>query len=295
MIPLYKLEKFPRSLRLRKIAKIFGEAEYRLNMNIELSIEEYQYLVHVLEFLLPDSDFSPKIVHVIGDALRTLHVLCPSQRQDLIRVLNTIRHLLLIETGQTLADWDFIDYTGKLDPEKRRCFQGMRVYLEDIRSPFNVGSMFRTAESFGVEKIFLSPWCADPNHPRAARTAMGCVSVLTWERLSLDRKLEAPVFSMEGTLEIEEYPCFALETGGTRLEDFTFPLKGILIVGSEELGVSPEALAIADASLGRVSIPTYGTKGSLNASVAFGIAIQSWAAALAKGISIEYPPPSRVQ
>lgn len=271
MIPLYKLEKFPRSLRLRKIAKTFGEAEYRLSMGIDLSLEDYRYLVQVMEFLMPDPDFSPEIVQVIGEALKTLPILCPPQRQDLIRVLNTIRHLLLSETGKTPADWDFIDYTGTLDPAKRRCFPGMRVYLEDIRSPFNVGAMFRTAESFGVEKIFLSPWCADPNHPRAARTAMGCVSVLGWERLSLD----------EGREGILEGPCFALETGGTRLEDFTFPLKATLIVGSEELGVSPEALALADASLGRVSIPTYGTKGSLNASVAFGIAIQSWAAALA--------------
>ncbi|MDR1029306.1 MAG: TrmH family RNA methyltransferase [Treponema sp.] len=237
-------------------------------MGIDLSLEDYKYLVQVMEFLMPDPAFSPGIVQVIGEALKTLQSLCPSQRQDLIRVLNRIRHLLLRETGQAPADWDFIDYSGRLDPEKRRCFPGMRVYLEDIRSPFNVGAMFRTAESFGVEKLFLSPFCADPNHPRAARTAMGCVSVLDWERLSLDKGLEAP--------------RFALETGGTRLEDFTFPLKGTLIVGSEELGVSPEALALADASLGRVSIPTYGTKGSLNASVAFGIALQSWAATLAK-------------
>jgi TrmH family RNA methyltransferase len=50
-----------------------------------------------------------------------------------------------------------------------------------------------------------------------------------------------------------------------------------MIVGSEELGVSPQALAAADASLGRVSIPTWGAKGSLNVSVAFGIALQAWA------------------
>ncbi|GHU63326.1 hypothetical protein FACS189445_6570 [Spirochaetia bacterium] len=55
-----------------------------------------------------------------------------------------------------------------------------------------------------------------------------------------------------------------------------------MILGSEELGVSPQALAAADASLGRLSIPTYGAKGSLNVSVAFGIALQAWAAVLAK-------------
>ncbi|MDR0722435.1 MAG: TrmH family RNA methyltransferase [Treponema sp.] len=280
MIPLYKLEKFPPSLRLRKIVKIFGEAEYRLSLGIDLSTEDYRYLVHILELLTPDPGFAPGITQAINDAYRTLKTGSPLQGQDLSCVLNTIRHFLLAETGQAPADWDFIDHTGRLDPEKRCCFPGMRVYLEDIRSPFNVGAIFRTAESFGVETIFLSPWCADPNHPRAARTAMGCVSILAWERLSPDKGLES-TFSCEG-------PCFALETGGIELGDFTFPLQGTLIVGSEELGVSPQALAVADASLGRVSIPTYGTKGSLNASVAFGIALQSWAAVLAK---VCYPCP----
>jgi TrmH family RNA methyltransferase len=134
--------------------------------------------------------------------------------------------------------------------------------------------MFRAAESFGAEKIWLSPLCADPRHKRAERSAMGCVDILQWERLSSDPFATAlgastPVF-FKG-------PIFALETGGTLLGDFAFPPQGILIVGSEELGVSPEALAAADASLGRVSIPTWGAKGSLNVSVAFGIVMWAWA------------------
>ncbi|MDR0629588.1 MAG: TrmH family RNA methyltransferase [Treponema sp.] len=279
MIPLYKLEKFPPSLKWRKIAKIFGEAEYRLSRGIDLSAEDYGYLVHILELLTPDPGFAG-ITRALKDAYRTLKTRSPRERQDVSRILNTIRHFLLAKTGQAPADWDFIDHTGRLDPEKRRYFPGMWVYLEDIRSPFNVGAIFRTAESFGVERIFLSPWCADPNHPRAARTAMGCVSIVAWERLSPDTGLES-ILSGESS-------CFALETGGTELADFTFPLQGTLIVGSEELGVSPHALAVADASLGRVSIPTYGAKGSLNASVAFGIALQSWAGALSK---VRYPCP----
>jgi TrmH family RNA methyltransferase len=168
-------------------------------------------------------------------------------------------------TGRYPADWDFdaAGPEGGLDALRRRIFPGMQVYLEDIRSPFNVGAMFRCAESFGVEKIWLSPLCADPNHPRAARTAMGCVGVLPWKRLELAKT---------------GGPFFALETGGIPLEEFSFPRQGVLIAGSEELGVSPAALAAADASLGRVSIPTFGAKGSLNVSVAFGIVMHAWAA-----------------
>jgi TrmH family RNA methyltransferase len=279
MIPFYKLEKLPRSLQLRKISKLFEEFEYRLSAGEDWSRGEYAYFVTILELLAKDSIFLPETARVIRDAATTLkNIVNPSDRassprpyQKLIRPLNTIRHILLSEIGRSPADWDFIDHTGRLDPQKRRCFPGMWVYLEDIRAPFNVGAMFRTAESFGVEKIFLSSLCADPHHPRSERTAMGCVSVLWWERLSRDKGIE--------TLEV---PLFALETGGTKLGDFQFPSKGVMIVGSEELGVSPQALTAADASLGRVSIPTYGAKGSLNASVAFGIAMQAWAEALQK-------------
>ncbi|MDR3337749.1 MAG: TrmH family RNA methyltransferase, partial [Treponema sp.] len=181
------------------------------------------------------------------------------------RELSLVRQLLLSETGRQTADWDFYDDAGNLDPQKRRPFPGMAAYLEDIRSPYNVGAMFRSAESFGAERLWLSPLCADPLHPRAARTAMGCVAVLPWERLPLEKLAR-------------DYPLFALETGGIPLANFPFPRRGIMITGSEELGVSPEALALADASLGRVTIPMYGAKGSLNVSVAFGIVMQAWAA-----------------
>jgi TrmH family RNA methyltransferase len=94
---------------------------------------------------------------------------------------------------------------------------------------------------------------------------MGCIDALPWER--------AEIAGLAG-------PFFALETGGTPLGEFPFPARGIMIAGSEELGVSPEALAAADASLGRVSIPSFGAKGSLNVSTAFGIAMQAWSSTL---------------
>jgi TrmH family RNA methyltransferase len=198
----------------------------------------------------------------------------PTDPARLRRSLNTLRHILLAETGRSQADWDFIDQRGQLDPAARRPFPGMLVYLEDIRSPFNVGAMFRTAESFGAEQLFLSPLCADPRHPRAARSAMGCVDLLPWERRDF--------FTAPGAeIAPPDCPLFALETGGTPLHRFEFPPRGLLIAGSEELGVSPPALAAADASLGRVSIPCYGAKGSLNVSTAFGIVMQAWAQALA--------------
>jgi TrmH family RNA methyltransferase len=104
---------------------------------------------------------------------------------------------------------------------------------------------------------------------------MGCVEVLPWERLP------AEPFS-PGSSAAFNCPVFALETGGAPLDSFSFPKAALIVVGSEELGVSPAALAAAGISAGRVTIPIYGAKGSLNVSTAFGIVMQKWAEHLAK-------------
>jgi TrmH family RNA methyltransferase len=280
MIPLHKLEQIPRSQRLRKIAKIFAVAELRLCNADPPTPAELSYLVDTLQLLTRDDLFPPAARQALSAALGSLQTGAPDDTADECRAstrraVNTVHHILLTATGKQTADWDFVDAGGSLDPQRRRPFPGMRVYLEDIRSPFNVGAMFRAAESFGVEKLYLSPLCADPAHPRAKRTAMGCTDILPWERLAA----ESPGLPLPFPQAFSQFPVFALETGGITIARFPFPKQAVMIVGSEELGVSPQALAVADASLGRLSIPTYGAKGSLNASVAFGIALQAWAAA----------------
>jgi TrmH family RNA methyltransferase len=279
MIPLYKLEKLPRNQKLRKIAKVFTMAENRLCFAIEkkggiFTAAEYAFFAQAAELLAADGLFPPEARKVFIEAAGIFNaaiqdiqsLLSASDAAGLRRALNCVKHILLSETGREQADWDFTVSDGRLDPAQRQIFEGVWVYLEDIRSPFNVGAMFRTAESFGVQKIILSPFCADPRHRRAERTAMGCIDIVPWER----RELFAS--------DILPCPVFALETGGVPLTEFPFPRRGLLIAGSEELGVSPRALAAADVSLGRVSIPCYGAKASLNVSVAFGIAMQAWAA-----------------
>jgi TrmH family RNA methyltransferase len=282
MIPVYKLKKLPRSQRLRKLARVFGEVEYRLGLGESLPPSAAVFLGEALALLAGETFASPAAAPAVAAAAAVIQEAAASMTREsasanpadgpLPRALNTVRHVLLAETGRQTADWDFIDYQGRLDPERRRSFPGMRVYLEDIRSPYNVGAMFRAAESFGAEKIYLSPLCADPCHPRASRTAMGCVDVLPWERV-------------ERLAGLGEGPYFALETGGVPLPEFRFPAGAVLLAGSEELGLSPEALELAGGSLGRVTIPVYGVKGSLNVSVAFGIVMQAWAASRGSAIN----------
>jgi len=285
MIPFYKLEKLPRTQKLRKITKILSMAENRLLLATEKSLKilsagEFSFFTDAAKLLAKDALFPSETQKLFMEAADIFQTALNNYNIDvynsnsaditaIIRTLNNIKHILMTETGNEQADWDFTTSDGQLDVKKRQISEGMWIYLEDIRSPFNVGAIFRTAESFGIEKIILSPFCADPNHTRAKRTAMGCIDIIPWERRNLfDPLEEEPIDS--------SVPVFALETGGASINEFTFPNRGILIAGSEELGVSPRALAAADASLGRVSIPCYGTKASLNVSVALGIALQVW-------------------
>jgi TrmH family RNA methyltransferase len=190
------------------------------------------------------------------------------------RATSALRHELLRALSAEPAEWDFVSTeTGALDRSATRVLP-LTVYLEDLRAPFNVGSIFRTAEAFGAERILLSPRTPLPTHPRAEKTSMGAGRALPWEVAALS--------SLRGSNGV-----FGLELGGAPISEFAFPRRGTVLVGSEELGLSPEALALADAGLGRVSIPLAGAKRSINVSVAFGILMQAWVAS----VSREQPKP----
>jgi RNA methyltransferase, TrmH family len=255
MIPLSKLAKLAPKHRMRKTALVLGELERELLSGQAIDPGALSSWISGLAELLTREEDCPQAVRLAAAALGTV----PS---DLIRSIHDLRHSLLAATGQAPADWDLLDpRTGKPDSATRRLLPGLRAYLDDLRSPFNVGSVFRTADAFGLEELILSPSCADPAHPRAQRSAMGAVDLVPWKRASLE--------SIANDMQI-----FALELGGTELEDFSFPARGIVVLGSEELGISREVKELCTS--GTVSIPMYGAKGSLNVAVAFGILMYGW-------------------
>lgn len=179
-----------------------------------------------------------------------------------IRFCNSLRHILLQNMNSEPAEWDLIVPGDRKAVSGKRDIRDFYLYLDDVRSPFNVGSIFRTAESFGIKEILLSEDTASPNHRRAIRSAMGTIAIVP------HRIVPAST--------LPDLPLFCLELGGTPLDSFTFPSRGILVIGSEEVGVSPYLLERAQRSLGRVSIPLGGLKGSLNVAVAAGIVLQKW-------------------
>ncbi len=170
-----------------------------------------------------------------------------------------IYYRVLSILGEEVADWDFFK-EGSLDGE-HRVVMPHRLLLDRIRSPYNIGAIFRSAESFGIEHIYLRE-CGDVDSPRCFRTSRGARDTVPYSIIS--------------SLDEVKGEMFALETGGVSLEDFEFPSEAVCVLGSEESGVSPDTLARCR---NRVSIPMLGAKGSINVSVAAGILMYSWSRA----------------
>ncbi len=255
----------------RKLALTFGALERDIlgiaEKGTEYSFKDLsrqEYTKQIARVLLKD----PKLSE---EAAKEIDQLIHAEPFDELRLCNVARNHLLAIIGTFPAEWDLViaphanpnDENGLV--RQRSFFPGTAVYAEDIRSPFNLGSIFRSAEAMGAEKVYISPFCTDPQQPRAIRSGMGCIETMGYTRCSLN---ELP----------EDLPVFALETGGTDINEFKFPKQGICIIGSEELGVSPQALARA--TYGRVTIPMKGLKASLNVGVAFGILMQKWVESL---------------
>lgn len=281
MIEPHKLNTLEPGQKRRKLALTFGALERDID-GIPEKGNEYSYKN------IPRADYTKMLAKIVvndpelpTDAKIELENLLSIEPFDVSaekRVCNIARNNLLSILGTFPAEWDLIiaphaapsDENGIV--KSRDFFPDVCVYAEDIRSPFNIGSIFRSAEAMGADKVFISPRCVDPEHTKSLRSGMGCVETMGFERKSIE---ELVSYSQENDI-----PIFVLETGGNEICDFNFPKKGICIIGSEELGVSPEALKAA--TYGRVSIPMKGLKASLNVGVAFGILMQKWVEALEK-------------
>ncbi len=261
MPELFKLNNIPKKQRCRKILRILESAEDSFVNNRPDEFLDAFYLKEILKIALQDLDF---------DAVEKIQSWIKEPSEENKRaIINFTRYELYKNLDISPAEWDLI--MPNASPEelanfRRKFFKNTFVYAEDIRTPFNIGSIFRTSESFGIEKIFLSKNSASPKNSKAKRTAMGCIDYMDWEIRDLD--------------DLPDLPIIALETGGTNINDFQFPDEGIIIIGSEELGVSPEALKKAGKNI--ITIPMYGIKASINVSNALGICLHKWCEHLAK-------------
>ncbi|TDD78652.1 RNA methyltransferase [Flavobacterium caseinilyticum] len=141
------------------------------------------------------------------------------------------------------------------------------LVLDDIRSLHNIGSVFRTADAFLIEKIYLCGITASPPNKEIHKTALGATETVAWEYRSnvIDvieqlKKADTTVLAIEQVESSIYLQDFEVEKGK----------KYALIFGNEVHGVSQDAIRMCDNS---IEIPQLGTKHSLNISVSTGIVV----------------------
>lgn len=139
------------------------------------------------------------------------------------------------------------------------------LVLDNVRSALNVGSAFRTADGFALQKIYLCGITAQPPHKEILKTAIGATDSVDWEYV------EDPTEAVQ-KLQADAWEVWAVEQAenSTSLEQF-HPNKNskiAVVFGNEVTGVADEVMDIVD---GALEIPQFGTKHSLNISVCVGI------------------------
>jgi len=244
MITKKKLTTLKERTRLRKISMVLHEAAVALTNGGEADFDYIDDIVPLAGFEPVDHSGDPKAL-----AFR----------------YEDMSQAILSRLGAEPSDWDFRTQDGELDAS-HRVIQDKVLVLDRLRSPYNVGAIFRSADSFGIGKIILGEGTASPEHVRAQRTSRGTTDTVAWEFMS-----EADTIAFLKTYDPKD--VLALELGGQSINDFEFPQHGVAIMGSEEFGISPEVLACSGS---RITIPMGGSKGSLNVSVAAGILMQRW-------------------
>lgn len=281
MISLSKFFHLPPSARLRKLWRFALQQETDLRQGNQVSPGSSE-LVFFWRQLLIDPKW-PELFgqdQILALQLKSLANTCfspDSEQSAKLRANNDLRHILANLIGKEAAEWDLFApdstlseaiYPPKPDLDQLIAdpAQTVRiVFCDDIRSPFNIGSIIRTAEALGFSGVILSPNCPSLDHQRLQRSAMGASQ---W--------IHCQSMPFESVLARYRLPVFAIELGGENVGDFAFPKKGIAVLGSEELGVHPEILDICRQSQGVVSIPLPGAKASLNVGVSFGIVAARW-------------------
>ena len=141
------------------------------------------------------------------------------------------------------------------------------VVLDNVRSMNNIGSLFRTADAFLIEKIFLCGITATPPHKEIHKTALGSTESVDWQYVENTSDCVT-------LLKSKGYKIYAIEQAdeSISLEDFNpdFKNKLAIIFGHEVKGVEEKIIALVDDCL---EIRQYGTKHSLNVSVSAGIVV----------------------
>jgi tRNA G18 (ribose-2'-O)-methylase SpoU len=236
----------------------FNKLVSALESALSVEPERKRLIEHLLELRLLAAEPLPDKLNLL---LRELHPkLSPHQ------ILNK---LFIYHEGALRKDSQLAIRTGDghqvPDPQLRKKASKITVICDNLRSVFNVGSLFRTAECLGIGKILLCGICPTPEHGNMEKTAMGTQVLVPWEYFSTTE--EAIKYCRD-----LNYKIYALETLAEAQSVFaaSYELPLALLIGNESLGIEPKLLPLCDAYL---SLPQLGWKNSLNVGVAAAITL----------------------
>jgi len=153
-----------------------------------------------------------------------------------------------------------------LDETKKIKRHPIYALADNIRSIYNVGSIFRTSDAALIEKLYLTGYTPYPPRPEIEKVALGSTEAVPWEYIK--NPLEAVKKIKEEGIKIVPLEITQNSRDYTEIEASEFPL--CLILGNELTGVSNDIIELSDFS---IEIPQYGFKHSINVSVAYGIAV----------------------
>ncbi|HEY1080224.1 MAG TPA: RNA methyltransferase [Bdellovibrio sp.] len=250
-----------------------------LNSQDKKSLEDIHKLFLELEKSSRDFSFSAPGLDFLNAKIKALSA---SQDPDVARLAGlhvhltpqmTLKHFVAYAIPferllhKNLQDDDFLIIENDKN-EKAQESLPLVFVLDNIRSAFNVGSIFRTAECLGAEKIYLCGYTPNPTQWKVEKTAMGTQEHLAWEE-------SAHLLECLENLKDRGYRLVALETAQSATDLYTefSDEPTALILGNERFGLDPEILKVIDEV--RI-VPLRGRKNSLNVGVTAAIAGFEW-------------------
>lgn len=158
---------------------------------------------------------------------------------------------------------------GRISAEEFKASAKLPVILilDNIRSGLNVGSIFRSADAFRIEKIYCCGYTPSPPHREVLKSALGATETIKWESVE-------DTISVVKNLRSSKILCYAMEQTHQSVSISDFRPNGLnaiaIVLGNEVSGVAQHVIDECD---GAVEIDQYGTKHSLNVAVCAGIAL----------------------
>ena len=164
--------------------------------------------------------------------------------------------------GDMETSFEVRSFDADMSLDAYNALQKTRLHfiLDNLRSAFNVGSIFRTCDILRVKGLYLCGYTAHPPHKKLEKTSLGTIDYVPWRHF--DTSTEAVEF-----MHAQGIPVWAAETTSVskKYSDVAYPVELAIVLGNEALGVSQEVLEQCDSI---VEIPTFGYKNSLNVASA---------------------------